>query len=183
VPPRGRSEWFNNAYDVAAIRMRPNAKGQNVADAVGGGVEIALNRPRDQRHQILGYPGGHQQGMHQCEARYFGDDRLFFSLEGRPPFGVGCHMGNGTGGGPFLIEAGTMIDGLVSYSRPNVTTRSYNPCFSKHLLGPPIAGLQSARMTRRRPPRPHYAARVPIAFASVAGEKAARAVDERMPGG
>jgi len=140
VPQRWRREWFNDAYDVGAIRLSPNERGQNVADAVGGGIPIALDQPRKQTYQLIGYPGNFER-MHQCEAQYDHNDPTARFLSGPPPLGVGCYMGDGASGGPWLINGGTEIDGLTSYSIGRDKAHTYGPYFSQATVGSLVAGL------------------------------------------
>jgi V8-like Glu-specific endopeptidase len=113
--PRPWLRSINENFDMAAVLTEPNAAGLNVADAVGGGIPIATDRARDQEYQVLGYPGGpERKNMQECDARFTGDDRLTYPLEGPPSLGVGCYMGEGASGGPWLINEGTEVGGITT---------------------------------------------------------------------
>lgn len=138
------SEWRrieNKDYDFAAVVTAPNAAGEAVADAVGGGLKIALDRPREQSYRLLGYPGRTQQQMHQCEAPFAGEDRLSFFLPGPPTMRVRCSMRHGASGGPWLIEGNTAIASLTSYFYENRWSYTYGPYFASRTIGAFLAGL------------------------------------------
>ncbi|HEY2335511.1 MAG TPA: hypothetical protein VGH58_10965 [Solirubrobacterales bacterium] len=139
-PPWLRS--INENFDMAAVITEPNAAGQNVADAVGGGLPIATDRPRDQEYQVLGYPGGpERKHMQECDARFSGDDRLTYPLGGPPSLGVGCFMGEGSSGGPWLIEGGTEVGGITTYGHIKNFSHTYGPYFSSRNVGTLVKGL------------------------------------------
>lgn len=133
---------INENYDIAAVLTHPNAEGQSVADAVGGGIPIATDRARDQEYQVLGYPGGpERKNMQECDGRFSGDDRLTYPLGGPPSLGVGCFMGEGASGGPWLIDEGTEVGGITTYGHIRNFTHTFGPYFSKRNVGALVKGL------------------------------------------
>jgi V8-like Glu-specific endopeptidase len=140
--PRPWLRSINENYDMAAVLTRPNAEGLNVADAVGGGIPIATDRARDQEYQVLGYPGGpERKNMQECDGRFSGDDRLTYPLGGPPSLGVGCFMGEGSSGGPWLINEGTEVGGITTYGHIRNFTHTYGPYFSSRNVGALVKGL------------------------------------------
>lgn len=140
--PRPWLRSLNENFDMAAVLTHPNAEGVNVADAVGGGIPIALDRTRDQEYQVLGYPGGpERKHMQECDARFSGDDRLTYPLGGPPSLGVGCFMGEGSSGGPWLINAGTEVGGITTYGHIKNFTHTFGPYFSSRNIGALVKGL------------------------------------------
>jgi V8-like Glu-specific endopeptidase len=139
--PRPWLRSINENFDMAAVLTDPNASGLNVADAVGGGIPIATDRARDQEYQVLGYPGAKRKRMQQCEAPFSGDDRLTFPLGGPPSIGVGCYMGEGASGGPWLINGGTEVGGMTTYGHLKNFSNTFGPYFSKRTAGALIRGL------------------------------------------
>lgn len=140
--PRPWLRSINENYDLAAVLTDPNASGLNVADAVGGGIPIATDRPRDQAYQVLGYPGGpERKSMQECDARFSGDDRLTYPLGGPPSLGVSCFMGEGASGGPWLINEGTEVGGITTYGHIKNFTHTYGPYFSSRNVGALVKGL------------------------------------------
>ncbi len=140
VPPRWHREWFDDSYDVGAMRMYPNELGQNVADLVGGGIPIALDQPRRRTYEVLGYPGEPSQ-LFRCRAGFF---RLELVAQTSPvpgPFAINCYLGDGASGGPWLIEGGSRVAGIVSYSVGRDRSHIYSPYFSGALIRPLVAGL------------------------------------------
>ena len=138
--PKQWVKWGNPDFDVGAFLTLPNSKGQNVADAVGGGATIAINKTRHQDFESFGYPGTVRQLQH-CTSSYVGDDVLSYPLPGPPTTSIRCHWGRGASGGGWLIEGGTMINGLTSYGHNNKPKLTYGPYFSSQNVGNLVRGL------------------------------------------
>lgn len=93
------TKYGNRDYDVGAILLRSNAKGQLLQN-VTGSRGIAFNQPRIQSFQIFGYParapfdGGK---LWECDSTsvdgYFGIT-----------IGAGCDMNQGASGGGWIIR-------------------------------------------------------------------------------
>jgi V8-like Glu-specific endopeptidase len=140
--PRPWLRSINENFDMAAVLTEPNAAGLNVADAVGGGIPIATDRTRDQEYQVLGYPGGpERKDMQECDARFSGDDRLTYPLGGPPSLGVACYMGEGSSGGPWLINEGTEVGGITTYGHIKNFDHTFGPYFSSRNVGALVKGL------------------------------------------
>lgn len=130
----------NPNFDMGAFLTYPNATAQNVADAVGGGVGIALNLSRRQQFQTFGYPG--RIGfLQQCDSPAVGSDRNTYKLGGKPTAAIRCHWNPGASGGGWLINGGTMINGLISYGLRGDRVHSYGPYFGSANVGKLVAGL------------------------------------------
>ena len=136
-------QWTNHGnsnFDVGAFLTAPNAQGVNVADAVGGGAAIALDRSRQEEFATFGCP--HRfRWMKSCAGSYVGDDRRTFLNPGPPTLGVGCQWVPGASGGGWLIEGGTEINGLTSYGILGRLETTYGPYFSRENVGKLVAGL------------------------------------------
>ncbi len=130
----------NPNYDMGAFLTYPNADALNVADAVGGGVSVAFNLSRRQQFQTFGYPGriGYLQ---QCDSPAVGRDRNTYRLGGKPTASIRCHWNPGASGGGWLINDGTMINGLISYGLRGDRIHTFGPYFSKSSVGKLVAGL------------------------------------------
>jgi V8-like Glu-specific endopeptidase len=133
-------KFGNPNFDVGAIVVGPNAEGLNVADAVGGGAAIATDLSRRQDFQTFGYPGN-SRVMQGCESPYVGDDSLTYRIPGPPTIAIRCHWAPGASGGGWLIEEGTMIDGLTSYGKETDGVHTFGPYFSRRNVGRLVAGL------------------------------------------
>jgi V8-like Glu-specific endopeptidase len=131
----------NENFDMAVVLTEPNEAGQAAADAVGGGLPIVFDKARDREYQVLGYPGHLQQQMQECDARFSGNDRNTYPLGGPPSFGVGCFMGEGASGGPWLVEGGTEIGGITTYGYRRDISQTFGPYFSRRNVGALVAGL------------------------------------------
>lgn len=131
----------NENFDMSAVLTEPNEAGLPVADAVGGGLSIAVDKARDREYQVLGYPGHLQQRMQECAAGFTGNDRNTFPLAGPPSLSVGCFMGEGASGGPWLVEGGTEIGGMTTYGYRGDFSQTFGPYFSRRNVGALLAGL------------------------------------------
>jgi V8-like Glu-specific endopeptidase len=132
---------LNEHFDVGAVLAGPNAAGQNVADAVGGGAAIALGQPRRQQYQLLGYPGFNQQQMQQCIGSFAGSIRLSPKWGGPASMGVDCFMGRGASGGPWLIGGGTAVAGMSTFGIRRDFRHTLGPYFAQRNVGRLVAGL------------------------------------------
>lgn len=138
--PKPWTRHGNLDFDVGAFLTRPNKRGVDVADAVGGGATIALGLQRQQSFRSFGYPGNVQR-MQGCDSPYVGDDRLSFPLAGPPTLAIRCHWAPGASGGGWLIGDGSEIDGLNSYLHLGSRSRTYGPYFSQETVGKLVEGL------------------------------------------
>lgn len=130
----------NPNFDVGAVVVGPNAEGANVADAVGGGAQLATDLSRRQDFQTFGYPG-HTRWMQDCDSPYVGDDVLTYRIPGPPTIAIRCHWIPGASGGGWLIDEGTKIDGLTSYGKRDDKRHTFGPYFSARNVGRLTAGL------------------------------------------
>jgi V8-like Glu-specific endopeptidase len=138
--PRQWVRFGNPNFDIGAVLTLPNAAAVNVADAVGGGAAIALDRSRQEEFQTFGYPGT-TRWMQGCDSPYVGDDALTYRIPGPPTIAIRCHWAPGASGGGWLIENGTVIDGLTSYGKRGDALHTYGPYFSQRNVGNLVAGL------------------------------------------
>jgi V8-like Glu-specific endopeptidase len=130
----------NPNFDIGAFLTSPNANGENVADAVGGGATIVTGLDRHQQFQTFGYPGATTR-MNTCASPYTGDDSVTYALGGPPTQAIRCHWIPGASGGGWLIAGGTEIDGLTSYGLRNDKVHTYGPYFGSGNVGALVTGL------------------------------------------
>lgn len=130
----------NPDFDLGAFLTRPNKRGIDVADAVGGGATIALGLSRHQRFRTFGYPGNVQH-LQECNSPYVGDDALSNPFPGPPTMAIRCHWAPGASGGGWLIGEGWEIDGLNSYLHLGNRSRTYGPYFAPETVGNLVRGL------------------------------------------
>lgn len=138
--PRQWTRGGNPDFDLGAFLAHPNHRGEDVADAVGGGAAIALDLSRHQRFRSFGYPGNLRR-MQGCRSPFAGEDRLSFPLPGPPTQAIRCHWAPGASGGAWLIGDGTQIDGLTSYLHLGNRSHTYGPYFSRETVGRLVRGL------------------------------------------
>jgi V8-like Glu-specific endopeptidase len=130
----------NPNFDMGIALTKPDSSGVNVADAVGGGAAIALDRPRKQRFQTFGYPGKARL-LQRCDSPSTGEDKLTRQIPGPPTVKIRCHWLPGASGGGWLVENGTMVGGLTSYGRDHDVIHTFGPYFSSENIGDLVAGL------------------------------------------
>ncbi len=138
--PKPWVQLGNPNFDIGAILTEPNAEGVNVADAVGGGATIALDRNRHEEFETFGYPGA-SRWMQSCDSPYVGDDALTYQVPGPPTIAIRCHWAPGASGGGWLIENDTVIDGLTSYGKIGDNRHTFGPYFSSRNVGRLVAGF------------------------------------------
>lgn len=138
--PKQWKRFANPDFDMGAFLTNPNSEGVNVADAIGGGVKIAMDLDRHQQFQTYGYPGETRR-MQTCASPYLGDDRITVRFPGPPTQRIRCHWPPGSSGGGWLIENGTMINGINTYLHRTKDSQTYGPYFSRETIGRLVAGL------------------------------------------
>jgi V8-like Glu-specific endopeptidase len=130
----------NPDYDMGAFLTEPNAEGVNVADAVGGGAKILMDRSRHQTFQTFGYPG-ERRYLQTCSSPYNGEDSRTLTLPGPPTLGIRCRWAQGASGGGWLIRNGTAIDGINTYLLAGSRNVTFGPYFSRQNIGRLVKGL------------------------------------------
>jgi hypothetical protein len=136
-------QWMrhgNRDFDLGAFLAYPNKRGEALADAIGGGVAIALDRPRRQEYTTFGYPHKYRW-MQTCTGRYSRDDRFTLDLPGPPTLGIACQWVPGASGGGWLIEEGTALAGLTSYGVLRAPGTTFGPYFTQETVGKLVEGL------------------------------------------
>lgn len=124
--------------DIGVVLTYPNALGQNVADATGGGANLAVNLPRQQEFTIVGYPGFNQQRMRTCSGGFSGHNPFSQGFSGMPQSLASCYLMPGSSGGPWFVGEPPVLDGLTSET---VQLRPF-----EHFLSSPYFG--SANVVR-----------------------------------
>jgi V8-like Glu-specific endopeptidase len=125
----------NPDFDVAALRVAPNALGK-LTDVVGG-RDYAISKSRTSAFQIFGYPAAHADGeeLRACRAHGLGTDRLTYGFAGPPTMPASCNMAAGSSGGAWLFD-GEYVSGVTSYSYQGRPTQLFSPYF-----GPEVGGF------------------------------------------
>jgi V8-like Glu-specific endopeptidase len=131
VMPQWR--WHENPdFDVAALRVEPNALGALV-DVVGG-RGYATSKSRLGAFQIFGYPAAGARGeeLRSCRAHGLGIDRLTDLFGGPPTMPASCDMAAGSSGGAWLFNGDT-VSGVTSYSYQGRPTQLFSPYFGPQI--------------------------------------------------
>jgi V8-like Glu-specific endopeptidase len=136
TPPWRRTG--NADFDVAALRVEPNLLGS--LGAAVGAKGWTSGRSRHAKLQIFGYPAAALEGeeLRSCAGRGLGADKLTDGLAGPPTLPARCDMAGGSSGGAWLIDGGSLIDGVTSYGYSANHNRLYSPYF-----GPAVAHFLS----------------------------------------
>ncbi len=134
---------FNPNYDMGAIVTYPNALGQGIADAVGGGATLAINKSKDQVFQVLGYPGANQQRMQECDGVFAGNSPVSRYYSGPAQLTATCFLLPGASGGPWFAGEPPQLYGLSS---EDLTLQAHDhyitsPYFSSATVGALTKGL------------------------------------------
>jgi V8-like Glu-specific endopeptidase len=125
----------NPAFDVAALRVRPNRLGF-LTDVVGARGYVT-SRSRLGAFQIFGYPAAWAGGeeLRSCRAHGLGIDPFTGPFTGPPTMPASCDMAAGSSGGAWLLN-GQYVNGVTSYSYQGRPTQLFSPYF-----GPEIASF------------------------------------------
>lgn len=103
----------NDNMDFGAAQI-DRVNGTGVQTAVGYGLPFGANQPVQQDWEAIGYPaaGYFDDALWHCRSPFVESDPSFRS-SGPWPFAIGCDMGGGSSGGPW-ISAGTGALGAVT---------------------------------------------------------------------
>jgi V8-like Glu-specific endopeptidase len=103
----------NDNMDYGAAQIA-RSSGTGVQTAVGFGLPFGANQPVEQDWEAIGYPadGYFADSLWHCQSPYVLSDPSFHK-SGPLPFAIGCDMGGGSSGGPW-ISAGTGAIGAVT---------------------------------------------------------------------
>ena len=117
---------FSNNFDYAFLVMDPNSSGTPIQTAVGA-LPIAFNQPRNQAYRIVGLPGMPNppfdgQKLYACDTAYGEDAGL--TEPGPPQMVVGCDMGGGASGSPWINSQGVVASVLSDDLAPHHHIRS-----------------------------------------------------------
>jgi hypothetical protein len=129
------SPWVssaNLAYDIGMVAV--NDQGGLPLSQWVGSVGFMYNQSPTQLFHAFGYPGNYNSSRYlvTCAAGTYTRD----PLAGPDPIGIGCNMGSGASGGPWLVgyapfKGGVtnFINSVVSYSYASKPLEIYGPYF------------------------------------------------------
>lgn len=130
-----RSSGSEN-FDVGAMVVGPNERGQSLTEAVGG-AGIAWSLKPKQDFDVHGYPAeppfdGETQRL--CGATPFlGHDPNSFAEPGPLNLAVTCELNGGASGGGWMIEGGKTLNGVTDYGYFDETSPAYGAYFGKEV--------------------------------------------------
>ena len=122
----------NLAYDIGMVTVN-DKDGLKLSQWVGS-LGVLWNQPATQMFHAFGYPGNYSSGQYlvACAASTYDRD----PLGGPDAIGIGCNMGSGASGGPWLVayapfkgSASNYVNGIVSYSYATKPLQVYGPYF------------------------------------------------------
>ncbi|HET8813836.1 MAG TPA: hypothetical protein VFM51_02640 [Solirubrobacterales bacterium] len=122
-------------FDVGAMLVGRNKRGQLLGEAVGG-AGIAWNRKAKQVFDVYGYPAeepfdGETQRV--CGGRPFlGHDPSSFVMPGPLNLAVSCSLNGGSSGGGWLIEGNT-LNSVTSYGYFDETSPAFGAYFGNEV--------------------------------------------------
>ncbi|HEX2393139.1 MAG TPA: trypsin-like peptidase domain-containing protein [Solirubrobacterales bacterium] len=123
----------NSDFDLAAMQVAPNGLG--TLSAAVGAKGWTSSRSRFSELQIFGYPGGAAEAeeMRTCATHGSGSDESENFRYGPPPLAADCNMASGSSGGGWLVDGGTLLDGVTSYHHFDNRLRHYSPYFGPQI--------------------------------------------------
>ncbi len=129
------SQWVssaNLAYDIGMVAVN-DVSGLKLSQWVGS-VGLMYNQSGTQLFHAFGYAGNYSSGQYlvTCVSSTYTRD----PLDGPDPIGIGCDMGSGSSGGPWMVAyapfkggATNYINSVVSYSYATKPLEVYGPYF------------------------------------------------------
>ncbi len=129
------SAWVsggNLAYDIGMVTVN-DKNGLKLSQWVGS-LGFVWNQPATQLFHAFGYPGNYSSGQYlvACAASTYDRD----PLQGPDAIGIGCNMGSGASGGPWLVayapfkgSGSNYVNGVISYSYATKPLEVYGPYF------------------------------------------------------
>jgi hypothetical protein len=132
---RWRSDGSEN-FDVGAMVVGRNDRGQTLTEAVGG-AGIAWGLKPKQVFDVHGYPAeapfdGETQRL--CSGTPFlGHDPNSFLERGPLNLAVTCQLTGGASGGGWMIEGGKTLNGVTDYGYSEETSPAYGAYFGKEV--------------------------------------------------
>jgi hypothetical protein len=118
--------------DLGAFSVGRNASGQLLRGTVGA-LGFAWDQPRTQHWDVFGYPAAAPfdgERIQKCEASHAADDVAIVGA-GPDPMAIGCDLGGGSSGGPWIMsfKRGTYINSVMSYGYNAQPLAGYGPYF------------------------------------------------------
>jgi V8-like Glu-specific endopeptidase len=122
----------NLAYDIGMVTVN-DKDGMKLSQWVGS-LGFVWNQPATQLFHAFGYPGNYSSGQYlvACAASTYDRD----PLAGPDAIGIGCNMGSGASGGPWLVayspfkaSSSNYVNGVISYSYATKPLEVYGPYF------------------------------------------------------
>ena len=122
----------NLAYDIGMVTVN-DKDGMKLSQWVGS-LGFVWNQPATQLFHAFGYPGNYSSGQYlvACAASTYDRD----PLAGPDAIGIGCNMGSGASGGPWLVayspfkaSSSNYVNGIISYSYTTKPLEVYGPYF------------------------------------------------------
>lgn len=130
-----RGDFDSANFDVGAIVVDRNQRGETLGEAVGG-AGIAWNLKANQSFDVHGYPAeepfdGETQRI--CRgAPFLGHDPTSWVFPGPLNLAVTCEVTGGASGGAWTIRGDT-VNSVVSYGYFDEETPVYGPYFGKEV--------------------------------------------------
>ena len=109
----------NDNMDFGAVQIARQG-GTGVETAVGYGLPFGANQPVEQEWQAIGYPADDYFGdlLWHCVSPYALSDPSVHK-SGPWPFAIGCDMGGGSSGGPWISSSTGALGAVTSYGYNN----------------------------------------------------------------
>lgn len=129
-----RGTFGSANFDVGAMVVGRNQRGETLFDAVGG-AEMAWNLEARQTFDVHGYPGedpfdGETQRLCR-KVPFLGHDPTSFASPGPLNLANDCDVTGGASGGGWMIRGGTTLNSVTSYGYFDLDSPVFGPYFGK----------------------------------------------------
>lgn len=138
------SSWLRNSdytNDIGAIKVCPRpSDGASLKNVLGGTLGFAWSQGRNWNWTMVGYPASTPftyQKQYFCQSSH-GQDDPASNLSTNPPIGIGCDLGKGASGSPFILDFGrespeaSFINGVYSYDYGSQSRAAYASYFGQN---------------------------------------------------
>jgi hypothetical protein len=127
---------YTENYDVGAMAVGENERGESLTEAVGG-AGIAWNQKPGQTFDVHGYPAeppfdGETQRV--CAGTpSLGHDPSSFLTPGPLNLAVACGLNGGASGGGWMIDGGKTLNSVTDYGYFDKASPAYGAYFGKEV--------------------------------------------------
>jgi V8-like Glu-specific endopeptidase len=115
----------NDNMDFGAAQIARQG-GSGIETSVGYGIPFGAGQPVEQEWQAIGYPADDyfEDALWHCQSSFVESDPSFHK-SGPWPFAIGCDMGGGSSGGPWISASTGALGAITAYGYNNAPDLLY----------------------------------------------------------